>query len=452
LAASLTHDRVFRAGNDASRFAHIEALVDQGRSSIDDSRFAWTPDRVVIEGRSYSNKPPLLALVGAGLYRVGRPLLGLGFSERERHTVYWLTLLLVGTSLAALFPLFYRATAFHLDAPVGIRLLATAALGLGTVLTSFGGTLNGHVPAATLMLACLVAALASHGFWAGACLALAVCIDIVPGVFFIPAAASIVRDTAGRRGVLRFLAAGALGGVLFVAANLATVGHPFPPKLVPGGVDLSSRMAPSLAGVVLPASWTYPIECLFGWHGFFSVSPVLIFGLAGLVVALRGTGPLTRRSAWMVLVSVAATIGFHALVAGSFGGWSYGFRYLIPTAPILLFFAPLVLRGPATWAFAATLAVSLPLALLGAYHPWPPVDEQLPDRGGAMSVRVDNPVGANLAGWLQEYWPEADLTERVAVRVISADPGERQRYLEIYFRSKGDLRMQAEVRRRAASP
>ena len=30
LAAMLTHDRVFLAGNDASRFAHIQALAERG--------------------------------------------------------------------------------------------------------------------------------------------------------------------------------------------------------------------------------------------------------------------------------------------------------------------------------------------------------------------------------------------------------------------------------------
>src|SRR5262245_14429245 len=38
----LTHDCVFMAGNDASRFAQIESLVDFRQSNIDESRYAWT--------------------------------------------------------------------------------------------------------------------------------------------------------------------------------------------------------------------------------------------------------------------------------------------------------------------------------------------------------------------------------------------------------------------------
>jgi len=58
--APLTHDVVFLAVNDASRFAQIESLADYGSASIERSRYAWTIDRAVIGGRLYSDKPPLL--------------------------------------------------------------------------------------------------------------------------------------------------------------------------------------------------------------------------------------------------------------------------------------------------------------------------------------------------------------------------------------------------------
>jgi hypothetical protein len=449
LAATLTHDRVFLAGNDASRFAHIQALAEHGHSHIDGSRYAWTPDRVILEGRSFSNKPPLMGMLGAGLYAGLHHGFGLDFHEHEARTVYLLTLVLVGGSLALLVPLFHRALGLHPGLSSSARLATTAALGAGTILTSFSGTLNSHPVAALLLFAAFVSALAGRGLAAGGCVALATCLDVVPGVLFIPALASITFDSSGRAGLRRYLLAGAAGALLFFAANWLTVGHPMPPKLVPGGIDVASRVAPSVAGVVLPTRWTYPIESLFGWHGFFSVSPVLLFGAAGLIAALRGNAIVGRRSTLLLAGSTAATILFHALVAGSFGGWSYGFRYLIPIVPILLFFAPLLWRGLLPRIFAPVLALSVLLALIGAYNPWPPVDEQLPDGQGGLASLVTSPVGANLAAWAEEHVPDAAVTRALGARFISPDPVERRRYLSLFFRSKGDTRMLAELQRRS---
>jgi hypothetical protein len=50
LLAPLTHDTVFAAGNDASRWALVESLGDRGETAIEHSRFAWTIDRVTVGG------------------------------------------------------------------------------------------------------------------------------------------------------------------------------------------------------------------------------------------------------------------------------------------------------------------------------------------------------------------------------------------------------------------
>ena len=46
LYAATTHRRVFIAGNDASRWAAIESIVDYGSASVERSRFAANIDRV----------------------------------------------------------------------------------------------------------------------------------------------------------------------------------------------------------------------------------------------------------------------------------------------------------------------------------------------------------------------------------------------------------------------
>src|SRR5512135_3383545 len=138
--ALATRGVVYLAGNDASHFAQIESLVDDHSASIERSRFAWTVDRAVIGGRLYSNKPPLLGMLGAAVYA---PLhaLGLTFREETRNTVVrLLTILLAGLPAAWLAAEFFRALALHPGIRDGTRLLVTAALVFGTTLLTFSVT------------------------------------------------------------------------------------------------------------------------------------------------------------------------------------------------------------------------------------------------------------------------------------------------------------------------
>src|SRR5437868_3611985 len=62
--------------NDGSRLATVESLVDRGTWAIDDSQFvrptddsgAGTLDKLRIDGRYYSDKSPVPALLMAGEY------------------------------------------------------------------------------------------------------------------------------------------------------------------------------------------------------------------------------------------------------------------------------------------------------------------------------------------------------------------------------------------------
>jgi len=448
--ALLVHGRVFGAGNDASRFALIESLVDFGQMPIEASRYHWTIDRVTIAGQDYSNKPPLLSLFGAAIYAAIKGVTGLTFARNEAAVLYLLNLLLVALPTAWLVAVFHRSLLryWRPQAPLS---LVTLALAAGTILTSFSTTLNNHTVAAALLFAACEAAWSGNAMTAGCHIALLACIDTVPGLVFAPVLGLIVRDTAGARGLRRFAGALAAGAALFVAANLWVVDSPWPPKMVPGALDYSSSTGPELAGVLLPTSWTYPLSALFGWHGFFTVSPVLLFGAAGMARAALEGRPLPR--CWIVLLAAACglMIGGHVLFVGSFGGWSYGFRYLIPIVPLLLFFAPAVLGPVARRAFVPVLAISCLCALLGAYNPWPPADEPGTGKHPVASM-VTNPVGANLAAWLWEYAPGGWLADASARLFISPDREARDRYLALFYASRGDVEMTLRMRSGVSQP
>ena len=93
-----------------------------------------------------------------------------------------------------------------------------------------------------------------------------------------------------------------------------------------------------------------------------------------------------------VIASSAADVRLrfvHAALAGSYGGWAYGYRYLLPVQPLLLFAAGAVLELPRARALLlALLPVSVLFAGLGAYHPWPPGYEQASNAAAVAALRA----------------------------------------------------------------
>lgn len=95
--------------NDASRLATVESLVDRHTFAIDDSIFVRpqppgqpggdetraplvTQDKLFIAGRFYSDKPPVPALLMAGLYQAWRWSGGAPARQRTERFCYWMTL------------------------------------------------------------------------------------------------------------------------------------------------------------------------------------------------------------------------------------------------------------------------------------------------------------------------------------------------------------------------
>jgi hypothetical protein len=442
--AAGTHASVFAAGNDASRWAHVESLVDHGRPTIELSRFRGTVDRVVVDGRDYSNKPPLLAQLGAGLYAPLAALTGwrLGDPATAARVLWLLTVLLVGLPAAVTVAVFDRALLRHPSLGPRLRMLLTAGLAAGSLLLSFAVTLNNHVLASLLVLLAVLAAIDGRGLDAGLAVGLAGAVDILPGLGFVPVVAGIlVLAPNGRRRSMLACAGGlAVAALVFVVGNVVTTGSLLPPLFAAGASDSPAAQAgPSLLGVVLPEGGGYALQVLFGGHGLLTVSPVLAFGVLGLLHAMRRP-PFGARAVWVLVAAgvVAQYVG-HAFVAGSFGGWSYGFRYLLPIQPLLLLAAPAALG--ARWqraAFAAVLPVSVLFAALGAYHPWPPAFEQASSRGSVAGL-VTHPVGGNAAAWAAAHLPGSRLAEALGRRFVSADPELRRQYLWLFFASKGRL-------------
>lgn len=443
--AIFTHKTVFLAGNDASRFAQIESLVDYHHPYINESRYNWTIDRVTINGKDFSNKPPLFSIVGASLYYILRTVLGLSFAGHEHLVVYLLTLLTVGLSTAWLVTKFYVAIQRRFQPTRRVCYLATAALGLGTILTSFSVTLNNHTVAAAFLFAAFCAVIEEKAVKAGILASVAFCIDPAPGGIFLAVFAVMVLYSPKKGSLIRYLLSASLAPALFCASNWVITGSLLPVKMIPGGLDYSGQIAPNLANVLLPDDWLYPLKCLFGWHGLFTVSPVLLLGVYGFIKQLRSGATLGRPQTRWLGAGIAATILLHIVFVGSYGGWSYGFRYLIPIIPLCLFFLPQVLRELRPSIFAALLTISILFAFIGVYHPWPPGYEQETGKDPIISL-VKNPIGGNLSAWLHENFGNRMVTKIAESTFISKDIRPRYLYLNLFFESKGDKKTAEKIK------
>ena len=143
-----------------------------------------------------------------------------------------------------------------------------------------------------------------------------------------------------------------------------------------------------------------------------------------------------KRYATMLLCLFAAAcavmIAGHASFVGSYGGWSWGFRYLIPIVPVMLFFAPPLFARLGPWLSAAIVSLSVALALIGAYNPWPPAYEQESDQDPVAAL-VSNPVAGNLSAWLHERFPDRSLASRLGSWLLGRDVAARNRGAPVAF-------------------
>ncbi len=379
--------------NDISHVAAIESLVERGTWVIDDSPWeAETVDKVLIGGKFYSDKMPLLSFFGAGLYA---PLRALGVSlapdcaeTTGRCGYFWLVLILMDLPATLMVGLFYvwgraRASAWA-------ALVATIALAAGTMVTPYATVFNHHLPGAVALFASFYivtggkkrgrGALAAAGLLA----ALAPAFDGSSGIIALGVAGmALVRY---RRDFLFFALGAAIPVLATMLIDYQMLHTVLPPYLVPGGYDYPDAAAAQSAAGLSTANdlYAYAFRMFVGAQGIFAYNPLLLFALAGALRVAIERGHALTSAARITLVSFIALCLYLVLNTGNYGGEAYGIRFFVPAIPILFAFSMFVppLSG-ITWKSSPTL-VALPLLALsifstyqGVRRPWlytpPPV-------------------------------------------------------------------------------
>ncbi len=383
-------ERVPLSWNDMARVAAIESLVERGTWAIDDSRWVeLTQDKVQFDGRFYSDKMPLLAWAGAGAYAVLHDRLAQSLAPDCEGAAggcayYGLTLGLIGIPAALLVWLMFEHVRRSCES-IMIATATTIAVGLGTMVLPYSMVLNHHLPAAVSLFAAFF--LVTRGGWAsgnaiaavGFFTTLAVMLDPLAGIF----AAALLAMAVMRYRAL-FLALGALPPLLVTAwLDYQMIGTIIPPYLIPSGYDYPGSVFPATVGGNgtpddLPQ---YAFKMFLGAQGLFAYNPILLFALAGMVVAALAKGNARRLDAIVIGIAVLVLGVYLATRTGNLGGEAYGERWYVHVIPIVMsfvIFAPplaqvfgnAVVRWASVPLFGAVLVVSIYSSYQGAQRPW----------------------------------------------------------------------------------
>ena len=373
------------SSNDRSRWATVKALVED-RTFVIGSR---VPDETRPKGyrddgitfndgfgsvdkvlnpetnEFFATKPPLLTVFAAGQYWVLHKFFHRNIDDHKWEVVVPILLVTNVLPLVLALWLFARLLEAYGTTDWG-RLFTFAAACFGTFLPTFTITLNNHVPAACCVMFALYALLGPRrgpseppyyvegppvdgttspvrlliaGLFAG----LAACMDL-PALAFAGALGFLVL-LQSPKGLIWFVPAVLLPIAAQTVVNhhatgswepvYAKFGGPWyeyegshwakryqDPR--PEGIDFIDEPKP-----------VYAFNFLVGHHGLFSLTPVWLLALFGMV--LRQIGPLAAsRLHRLTPLILAVVLGFYIWRTNNYGGWSSGPRWLFWLTPLLL--------------------------------------------------------------------------------------------------------------------
>ncbi len=414
------------SSNDRSRWCTVRALVDNGtwvighRTVFPDQTYrdegivfenGWqTIDRVKNPATDdfYSSKPPLLSFLVACEYWLLKKAFGWTITGQTNYVVK--TILITFNVLPLIVYLWMlRRLLERFGVTDWGRLITFAAACFGTLVTTFGVTLNNHTPAAVCTLGALYPILMAEGAsrWilgriplpatpsssqlaiSGLCAGLMACLEL-PALSLAALLFALLAIREPRRTLIWFLPAAILPAVVQLALNYWAIGEWLPAYAKFGGnwyeYPGSHWNKPWPGEIKHGIDWArrhesiqmYALHVLVGHHGLFSLTPLWLLSFAGMI---RGTkSALLRANDANFLFPVAlltsiVVLGFYLLDTDNYGGHTVGLRWLIWLTPIWLWSLVPIVDRTATWRYGrwlvyGLLAISVFSASFSEYNPW----------------------------------------------------------------------------------
>ncbi len=420
-ALIFTRDEVSMSGNEASRFAVIQAVGEQGVCHIENTTFR-TVDRVVRNHHVYSDKPLPLSwcagVVHAGLYR----LTGFNFNDNYYFLVWFYNFVLgAGVNIAIFLLLFASFRTIRRGRPE-VKALLALGIAAGGWLFAYSTVFNNHTPAALALLAAAVMLRKFRrrgggtmaGFRIGLVAGIIGALDIPAGVVLAPAIVIAVCLSSPTENRWRPAAAAAAGTLLVAfgcfALNFAAYGEWLP-------LYVTGDTATFALGMEQKNHWEYLFEVLFGSRGLFSYQPFLLLFPAGIVLRARRMRP----GEIALLAGTFVLMVLYIVITNEYGGAAYGFRYLIVVIPLLGFYAGcwVLETPPARWkgALAAGLLLwGVVTGVVGAYAPFCIAFEGYRSPPGHFTREIRSTFCGNLLVMSYDLFPESGIVKMMINR------------------------------------
>lgn len=343
--------------NDGSRLATVECLVDYETWAIDESIFVnpalavqglpypagesallqrGTQDKMLIDGRYYSDKSPVPALLMAGIYHMLQRTTGLKAREDPALFCYWLTLLSSGVAYIVAVGCFDRLAS---RLGTASRLTLTFSFALATIALPYTRQVNAHI--LVLALCCALLLLLTPRtriplLVAGTLIGLSYTIDLGLGPVLVLCTAGLVafRSRTWKAVALLLLAAfpwfflhhylnWRIGGT-FAPANtqasyFAWPGSPFNASNITGWWAHDS-----------PSDFVgYALDLLFGKRGFLGHNPALFLALPATVILLRRAVAETPEILWAACFCLGGWL-VYAITSSNYSGVCCSIRWFVP--------------------------------------------------------------------------------------------------------------------------
>jgi len=439
--------------NENVRVWATRAVVQHHVLNIDQVQRDWgyVNDKAKNEHHIYSGKAPGVSFLGVPVAWAHTKLRTLvGWPAPDKHaTTFWLRLFAVKLPLC-LFLLFFARYVERTTGSAYARDLLVAALGLGTLLYPYGGMFVGHaLAAATAFTAFMLLdderdgrvplRLAAAGLFAGLTVMfeyqaalVSVALAVYAGVRYRGKVAALATFVAGA--VPPAVALGIYHTVLF--------GRPwrFPFGNVENPVFARVAHSAGFHGLSVPQPMAFPAFLFSPAYGLFAFSPVLMLGVAGVVVlfARARQWPGARRDAALVTAVCLLMFTFLAGMGNWRAGWCVGPRYIASVAPFLLL--PIIKLWPRFgdkwWATALVVGLTIPSVVLnvlsGALYPHYPeqYDNPVFDLAFPLLGAGYAPYGLGHALHLPGAWAMAPLALIIvaALALITAGGDPRPRH------------------------
>ncbi len=403
-----TKSEVTMAGNESTRMGTVQCVVDLGTFALENGMFK-TLDRVIMNNHVYSDKPLLLQVLVCAPYWVIKNVFGFSFEEHYYLVISLLNYLCFYLLNVLMFWLFHKMISRKLpDAAPSFRLFGAAALVFSTMLFSYNVAINNHTPAAAMVLILLYyleryeremppGAAFLTGILTGTLLNFEY---IFGGVFGLSAFVLVLFSPEWKirwRAPMLYACGAFIMVVVLFLLNFIAFGTPVPLYSETHHVTYNAQIL------------SYIFNSTFGFKGVFLYMPALLFIIPVVIKTVRERGDRLKA---IMLISVGAAFLLYWIVTKEYGGWSFGFRYLIPVVPVMFYYIVLDLqnwrKGVKTYLFLLCVAWGILVSQLGAYNPWCISYE--PHITGERYAKFKNSFLGNFFCWSFEYYPDSFFT------------------------------------------